>query len=217
MKEFDMSDLGLMHYFLGIEVYQSDCGIFISQKKYVGEIIDRFRMKNCNSVATPTELGLKLEKNPSGKKIDSTLYKQLVGTLMYLTATQPDIMHSVSLISRFMEHPKEMHFLAAKRILCYLQGTSDYGILYKKGAKSNLIGFTDSDFAGDTNDWKSTSGYVFMLGSGAISWSSKKQSIVTLSTTKVEYVTATTCATQAIWLRNILADVFFPQKEPTPF
>ncbi|KAK3019903.1 hypothetical protein RJ639_002952 [Escallonia herrerae] len=94
MIEFDMSDLGMMHYFLGIEVVQSTNGIFISQKKYVGEILDRFQMKNCNPVSTPTELGLMPNKDLEGKKVDGTLYKQLVGSLMYLTATRLDIMHS---------------------------------------------------------------------------------------------------------------------------
>ena len=215
MSEFDMSDLGLMHYFLGIEVVQSDAGIFISQKKYVQDILTRFRMQDCNPVRTPAETSLKLVKDPDGKKIDSTLYKQIVGSLMYLTTTRPDIMFAVSLISRFMENPTEMHLASAKRILRYLQGTIDYGIFYKKGEKSSLIGFTDSDYAGDQDDRKSTSGYVFMMGSGAISWSSRKQPIVTLSTTEAEYVAATSCASQAIWLRNVLKELHFSQEGPT--
>ncbi|XP_060201925.1 uncharacterized mitochondrial protein AtMg00810-like [Lycium barbarum] len=191
MDEFEMSDLGLMHYFLGIEVVQSDDGIFISQKKYIGEILDRFQMRDCNPVNTPTELGLKLHKDPTGKKVDSTLYKQVVGSLMYLTATRPDIMYSVSLNSRYMENPTEMHLSAAKRILRYLQGTRDFGIFYKKNEKSKLLGYTDSNYAGDQDDRKSTTGYASMFGSGAISWSAKKQPIVTLSSTKAEFVAAT--------------------------
>ncbi|KAG6475047.1 hypothetical protein ZIOFF_064264 [Zingiber officinale] len=132
MVEFEMSDLGMMHYFLGMEVVQSTKGIFISQKKYVQEILDRFQMKDCNPVSTPTEFGLKLNKDHEGKKVDSTIYKQIVGSLMYLTATRPDIMYSVSLISRYMENPTEIHLLAAKRILRYLQGTKDFGLFYKK-------------------------------------------------------------------------------------
>lgn len=172
-------------------------------------------MKDCNSVCTPTEMGLKLVKNPEGRKVDSTLYKQIVGSLMYLTTTRPDIMHAVSLISRYMEQPKEMHLLAAKRIFRYLQGTTDFGLFYKKGEKSELFGFTDSDYAGDPDDRKSTSGYVFMIGSGAVCWSSKKQPIVTLSTTEAEFVAATTCACQAIWLRKILEELHFKQQGPT--
>uniref|UniRef100_A0A0V0GTF5 Putative ovule protein n=1 Tax=Solanum chacoense TaxID=4108 RepID=A0A0V0GTF5_SOLCH len=116
MVEFDMTDIGMMHYFLGIEVVQSADGIFITQKKYAQEILDRFQMKSCNSASSPTEFGSKLTKEPGGRRVDNTLYKQIVGSLMYLTATRPDVMHAVSLISRYMESPKEMHLLAAKRI-----------------------------------------------------------------------------------------------------
>ena len=215
MIEFEMTDLGMMHYYLGLEVVQSTTGIFISQKKYVQEILERFQMNNCNSVGTPTEVGVKLFKDPEGKRVDSTNYKQIVGSLMYLTATRPDIMYAVSLISRYMENPKEIHLLAAKRIFRYLQGTADFGLLYKKGEHSDLMGFTDSDYARDQDDRKSTSGYVFMLGTGVVSWSSKKQPIVTLSTTEAEFVAAASCACQAIWLRRILEEIQFKQQGET--
>ncbi|XP_071921816.1 secreted RxLR effector protein 161-like [Coffea arabica] len=110
-----------------------------------------------------------------------------------------------------MKSPTELHLLAAKRILRYLQGTRNLGIYYKKGEKSNLVGYTDSDYAGDQDDGRSTSGYVFMLGTGAICWSSKKQPIVTLSSTEAEFVAATACACQAIWLRRILEELQFKQ------
>ncbi|GKV03282.1 hypothetical protein SLEP1_g15614 [Rubroshorea leprosula] len=209
MVEFDMSDLGLMHYYLGIEVDQSTVGIFVSQKKYVQDILDRFRMKDCNLVSTPIDAGMKLVRNLEAKKVNSTLYKQMVGSLMYLTATRPDIMHVVSLISRYMESPKEMHLLVAKRILRYLKGTAKYGLFYKNGEKSDMFGFADSDFARDLDDRKSTSGYVFMMGTKTVSWSSRKQPIVTLSTTEAEFVAATSCACQAIWLRRILKECHF--------
>ena len=155
MKEFDMTDLGLMHYFLGIEVVQSFDGIFISHKKYALKILDRFKMKNCNSVSTPTDLTLKLIKDDAGKKVNATLYKQIVRSLIYLTSTWLDIMNVVSLISRYMECPTETHLLVAKRIFRYLKGTADYGILYKRDRNSSLIGFSDSDYAGDIDDRKS--------------------------------------------------------------
>ncbi|GKB48853.1 retrovirus-related pol polyprotein from transposon TNT 1-94 [Tanacetum coccineum] len=214
MAEFDMSDLGRLHYFLGIEVVQSDAGIFISQRKYMQEILKKFRMKDCNPVSTPVEPGVKLVKDENGRDVDSTLYKQIVGSLIYLTATRPDIMYVVNLVCRFMESPKEVHLQAAKRIMRYLQGTLDYGIMYKRGEDSELIGFTDGDYAGDLDDGKSTSGYAFMIGSGAISWSSRKQPIVTLSTTEAELVAATACGCQAIWLRYILEELNFSQGEP---
>ncbi|KAA0060231.1 Retrovirus-related Pol polyprotein from transposon TNT 1-94 [Cucumis melo var. makuwa] len=114
------------------------------------------------------------------------------------SSTRPDIMHVVSIISRYVEFPTEMHLLAAKRIFRYLQGTSEYGLFYKKGEKSSLVGFTDSDYAGDLGDRKSTSVYVFMMSSVAISWCSKKQPIVTLSTTEAKFVATTIYTCQAI-------------------
>ena len=165
MNEFDMIDLGLMRYFLIIEVVQSPTGIFISQKKHVFEILDRFQMKDCNPVLTLTELGLKLTKHGAGKMVNATLYKQIVGSLMYLTSTRPYIMYAVSLINRYMENPSEVHLLAAKRIFRYLKGTTYFVIMYKTTGKSRLIGFSNSDYARDLDDRKSTSGSVFIISS----------------------------------------------------
>ncbi|XP_034681024.1 secreted RxLR effector protein 161-like [Vitis riparia] len=172
-------------------------------------------MKDCNPVNTPSEFGMKLNKDNGGKKVDDTLYKQIVGSLMYLTTTRPDIMHAVSVISRYMECPIEIHLLATKRIFRYLQGTKEFGLFYNNGEKSDLFGFTDSDYAGDLDDRKSTFEYVFMMGIGAISWSSKKQPIVTLSFTEAEFVVATACACQAIWLKKILKELHFKEDGPT--
>lgn len=183
--------------------------------KYVRDVLTKFQMLQCNPVGTPVGLGLKLTTDPEGRKVDSTLFKQIVGSLMYLTTTRPDIMYGISLISRYMENPTELHLLAAKRILRFLKGTIDHGIFYKKGGPSVMIGFTDSDYASDPDDRKSTSGYAFLLGSGAISWSSKKQPIVTLSTTEAEFVAAASCTCQAIWLRRLLAELQCPPDGPT--
>lgn len=122
---------------------------------------------------------------------------------MYLTTTRPDLMHAVSLVSRYMSTPTELYMRAVKRIMRYLRGTVEFGVFYEKGGDEELVGYTDSNYAGDLNDRKCTSGYVFMLGSGAVAWSSKKQPIVTLSTTEAEFVAAATCASQAIWMRRI--------------
>jgi hypothetical protein len=115
MNEFNILELGLMHYILGIEGVQSSASIFISQKKYVLEILDRFHVKDCNPVLAPSEPGLKLTRFGIGEKTNSTLYKKIVGSLMYLTSIRPDIMHAISLISRYMENPTEFHLLSAKR------------------------------------------------------------------------------------------------------
>ena len=132
---------------------------------------------------------------------------------MYLTATRSDIRHSASLISRFMENLKEFLLLSAKRILRYLKGTVNFGLLYKKDEDTELIVFSNSDYAGDFDEQKSTSCYMLMLS--PVSWSSIKQPIVTLSTTEVDFVAASACPSQAIWLRNILTELHFNQQEAT--
>jgi hypothetical protein len=157
-------------------------------------------MENCNKVCNPIVPGCKLVKNETGMASDSTLYKQMVGSLMYLLATRPDLAYSVCLVARFMDRPTEIHFAAVKRIMRYLKGTLSHGILYKRKSNNpmNLSGWCDSDYAGDLDDRKSTTGFVFLIGDSAVSWSSKKQPIVTLSTTQAEYVSAASCACQAL-------------------
>lgn len=203
-QEFEMSDLGKMKYFLGVEVVQSNAGIFINQRKYANEVLERFNMKNCNPVRTPIIPGFKLVKDDTGTGVDATTYKQMVGSLMYLTTTRPDLAFVVSLISRFMEKPTELHQQAVKRVLRYIKGTADLGIFYKFSGEDKVMAYSDSDYAGDIEDRKSTSGYAFLLSSGAVAWSSKKQPVVSLSTTEAEFIAAASCACQGIWMTRIL-------------
>lgn len=168
-----MSDLGRMKFFLGVEVSQTDAGIFICQKKYAREVLERFNMENNNTVTSPIVPGNKLTKDSDGKSVDVTIYKQMIGCLMYLTATRPDLMYVVCLTSRYMERPTQAHLVAVKRILRYVKGTVNLGILYRginteEQNKIELTGFTDSDYAGDSDDRRSTSGYVFMMNSAAV-------------------------------------------------
>jgi hypothetical protein len=219
MKEkFAMTDLGRMKYFLGIEVRQDQQGIFIHQQKYGSEILKRFGMEDCNKVCSPIVTGSKLVKDETGKATDATLYKQMIGCLMYTLATRPDMAYSVWLAARYMERPTEMHVAAVKRVLRYLKGTLSYGILYKCKAGNELMlqGWCDSDYAGDHDDRRSTSGYVFTMNDSAICWCSKKQPIVTLSSTEAEFVSAASCACQCIWLRNVLKHLHVKQAECTP-
>ncbi|CAI0447039.1 unnamed protein product [Linum tenue] len=133
---------------------------------------------------------------------------QLIGSLLYVTTTRPDIMYFVCLLSRYMEAPTRHHLLAVKRILRYLKGTLTYGIWYKRMEEEDcLIGYTDSDSAGDLDDRQSTSGYVFFFAGGAISRGSKKHPVVTLSTTEAEFVAASYCATQCVWLQRLLVQM----------
>jgi hypothetical protein len=176
-SEFDMTDLGIMKCFLGIGVDQSTKGIFVCQQKYAADIIKRFRMEECNPAETPIPLGTKLSKNDEGPTMDSTLYKSLVGSLLYLPATRPDIMYAANLVSRFMESPKDSHWKMAKRILRYVAGTLNFILWYTKSDSNQLSGYTDSDFAGSLDDRKNTSGHVFQQGTNLISWASKKQQL----------------------------------------
>ena len=169
-SEFEMTDLGIMKYFLWIEVDQSTKGIFVCQQKYVADIIKRFHMEECNPAETPIPLGTKLSKNDEGPTVDSTLYKILVGSFLYLTATMPGIMYAAGLVSRFMESPKDSHWKMAKQILRYVAETLNFGLLYTKSHSNQLSGYTDSDFVGSLDDRKSTSGHVFHLGMNLISW-----------------------------------------------
>ncbi|KAK2988354.1 hypothetical protein RJ640_001539 [Escallonia rubra] len=206
-KELEMTDIGLMSNYLGIEVKQRDDGIFISQEAYAKEVLKRFNMKNCNPISIPIEVENKLSRHVKEGPIDRTLFKSLVGSLTYLTCTRPDILYAVGYISRYMENPTTNHFKVAKRILRYFKGTTDLGIFYPASGDMKLVGYSDSDWARDVDDRKSTTGFVFYFGEAAFTWTSKKQSIVTLSTCEAEYVAATSTVCHAIWLRSLLKEL----------
>ena len=173
-----------MNYFLGTEVEKYEKGFFICQQKYTIDILKRFKMNKCKPTDTPIAIGTKLSKQDEGTSMHYTLYKRLVRSLMYLTTTRLDIMYAVSLISRFMEYPKIYHWKVGKRILRYITGTIDYGICYSTSEDDPLVGYIDSDFADSVDDRRSTYGYAFMLCTCLISWASKKQPIITISSTK---------------------------------
>jgi hypothetical protein len=214
-KEFEMTDIGLMSYYLGIEVKQEDQGILITQEGYAKEVLKKFKMDDANPVSTPMECGIKLSKHDEGERVDPSLFKSLVGSLRYLTCTRPDILYAVGVVSRYMEHPTTTHLKAAKRILRYIKGTTNLGLYYSVSDDYKLVGYSDSDWGGDVDDRKSTTGFVFYIGNTAFTWMSKKQPIVTLSTCEAEYVAATSCVCHAIWLRNLLKELNLPQEEPT--
>ena len=214
-KMFEMSDLGEMKYFLGMEIHQCSTGIFISQKKYALDLLKKFKMERCKVVSTPLVYNEKLSKEECGDKADPTAYRSLIGRLLYLTATRPDLMFTASLLSRFMHSPGQVHFGVAKKVLRYVKGTADYGIWFTPSENGLLQGYCDSDWAGSVDDMKSTSGYVFSLGSGVFSWNSKKQEVVAQSSAEAEYIAAAGAANQAIWLRKVLDDLEMGPREAT--
>ncbi|KAG8480457.1 hypothetical protein CXB51_024633 [Gossypium anomalum] len=203
---FEMTDLGLMTYFLGMEVNQNVDGIFISQQAFAQKVLSKFSMLKCKSVSTPVALGEKLSSINEHDRVDEKEYRSLVGRLLYLTATRPDIVYAVSLLSRFMHCCNVALFKAAERVL-------GYGVKFERAEELKLVGYSDSDWAGSVDDMKSTSGYFFTLGSGVFSWSSKKQQTVAQSTAKAEYIAAAGVINQAIWLRKLLDDLNAGQAE----
>ncbi|GAU26253.1 hypothetical protein TSUD_224440 [Trifolium subterraneum] len=209
MREFEMTDLGHISYFLGIEFQRTSKGLILHQKKYASEILKRFEMDQCNPALTPSEPRLQLSRETEEKDVDSTEYRRLVGSLRYLCNTRPDIAYSVGIISRYTERPKMSHLSAAKRILRYIKGTMDYGIVFNKPDKKSieLIGYTNSNWCGDKDDRKSTAGYVFLYGGAPISWCSRKEPVVALSTCEAEYIAASLSACQGVWLSNLIDEI----------
>jgi len=163
-------------------------------------------MDSCKEASTPIATSCYLDADEHGISVDQTKFRGLIGSLLYLTASRPDITFAVCMCARFQANPKESHFNAAKRILKYLKGTTNVGLWYPNEATLNLKGYSDSDFAGCKLDRKSTSGTCHLLGASLISWNSKKQACVSLSTAEAEYIAAGSCCAQICWLKQQLSD-----------
>ncbi|XP_042757957.1 secreted RxLR effector protein 161-like [Lactuca sativa] len=199
-----MTDMSVLYYFLGIEVKQEQKRISISQHSYAKELLKRFNMVGSSHVSTPMEFGSKFLKNTSEDDVNPSLYRSLVGSLMYLTATRPNIMFSMSVISRFMENPKKSHWEAGKHILRCINGTLNHGLIYTRTEDANLRGFRDCDYGRCIYDSKSTTGYVSDLVSRAISWKKKNPNVVALSSVEAKYISLSMVGCQALWLSGIL-------------
>ena len=198
--------MGELTFFLGLQVSQRKDGIFISQTKYIKDLLKKFDLEDCSSAKTPMATTTKLDEDSKGKKVDISVYRGMVGSLLYLTASRPDIMFATCLCARFQSCPKESHMIAIKRIFRYLKGTPSLGLWYPKDTRFNLVGYSDADYAGCRVDRKSTSGSCQFLGSRLVSWYSKKQQSVSTSTAEAEYIAAGSCCAQVLWIRNQLRD-----------
>ncbi|WVZ48979.1 hypothetical protein U9M48_000364 [Paspalum notatum var. saurae] len=188
-KEFEMSMIGELAFFLGFQIKQLKEGTFIYQEKYTRDLLKRFKMDDCKPIDTPISTNTALEVDESGIKVDQTLYRSMIGSLLYLCASRPDIMFSVCLCAQFQADPKESYLTVVKRILSF-----------------ELLGYSDSDFAGCRVERKSTSGGCYLLGHSLVSWSSKKQNCVSLSTAEAEYIAAGSCCAQLIYMKQTLLD-----------
>ncbi|GJY43873.1 putative ribonuclease H-like domain-containing protein [Tanacetum coccineum] len=204
-----MSSMGELTFFLGLQVKQKAEGIFISQDKYVAEILKKFDFVNVKTASTPIETQKPLVKDEEASDVDAHLYRSMIGSLMYLTASRPDIMFAVCACSRFQVTPKTSHLSAVKRIFRYLKGKPKLGLWYPRVSSFDLEAYSDSDYAGANLDRKSTTGGCQFLGRRLISWQCKKQTIVATSTTEAEYVAAASCCGQVLWIQNQMLDYGF--------
>ncbi|KAD5960655.1 hypothetical protein E3N88_12127 [Mikania micrantha] len=205
-KTFEMSAMGELQFFLGLQIKQKSDGIFIHQSKYTKELLKKFDLQNCKPCSNPMSSTTQLDADLKGPSVDETLYRCMIGSLMYLTASRPDIMFATCVCARFQATPKESHLIAVKRIFRYLQGTQSLGIWYSTGQSCKLVAFSDSDYAGCKLSRKSTSGGCQFLGNCLVSWQSKKQTSVATSTAEAEYIAAASCTSQILWLQSQLLD-----------
>jgi hypothetical protein len=181
-------------------------GTFVSQGKYIKDMLKKFGMEDAKGICTPMGTNGSLDSDTSGNTVDQKMYQSMIGSLLYVTASRPDVMFSICMCARFQASPKESHLKATKRILRYLKHTQNVRLWYPKGAKFELIRYSDSEYAGCKVERRSTSGTCQLLRRSLVSWSSKKQNSVTLSIAKAEYIAVGSCCAQILWMKATLND-----------
>nr|GEW76695.1 hypothetical protein [Tanacetum cinerariifolium] len=204
--EFEMSMMGKLNFFFGLQIKQMEDGIFFNQSKYIKEMIKKFGLEDSKPMKTPTSLDTKLMKDKECESVDSTRYRGMIGSSLYLTISRLDIRFSVCLCERFQDDPKTSHLEVVKCIFRYIKGTTHLGLWYPKGTGIETVVYADSDHAGDYVDRKSTSSICTFMGCCLTSWFSKKQTVLAISTTKAEYVSAGKACQQALCVKQALID-----------
>ncbi|RVW92020.1 Retrovirus-related Pol polyprotein from transposon RE1 [Vitis vinifera] len=215
-ESFHMKDLGSLTYFLGLEVHHSPSGISLNQHKYASDLVATAGLQGATSVDTPMELNVKLRKEEGDLLADPSLYRKLVGSLVYLTITRPDISFAVQQVSQFLQTPRHLHLAAVRRIIRYVQGTSTRGLFFPASNSTRLAAYSDADWAGCADTRRSITGWCVFLGDALISWKSKKQDKVSKSSTESEYRAMSLACSEIIWLRGLLAKLDFSETDPTP-
>ena len=214
-SKFSMKDLGALKYFLGIEMAASHKGLFLSQRKYILDLLTETKILESKPVRTPLDSRMLLD-TPGDPLFNLSYYQRLVGKLIYLTITRPDISYAVSIVSQFMHAPTNFHLSIVKRILRYLKGSVGRGIIFKNNGNTSIVGFVDADWAGNALDRKSTTGYCTFVGGNIVTWRSKKQSVVARSSAEAEYRAMASAACELIWLKGLLCDLGFLQSTAMP-
>ncbi|KAJ4706711.1 Retrovirus-related Pol polyprotein from transposon TNT 1-94 [Melia azedarach] len=204
---FSLKDLGTLSYFLGVEAASTAYGLFLSQQKYIRDLLSKTNMLESKEMATPLSLTETLKLNDGSPNTDLTQYRHVVGPLQYLSLTRPDISFAVNKLSQFMHCPSSIHWSAVKRLLRYLKGTSHHGLLIRKQFSPCLHAFTDSDWAGNPDDRTFTYAFIVFLGVTPISWSSKKQRTVARSSTEAEHRAVASTAVELNWIMNLLQEL----------
>jgi hypothetical protein len=192
-REFEMSVMGDLKFFLRLQIKQSKEETFVHQAKYTKDIVRKFKMEDSKAMAMPMSTTTSVDVDEEGELVDQNDYQSMIGSLLYLTSMRPDIQFSVCLCARFQASPRTSHRQAVKRIFRYLHHTPDFGLWYSVSSSLALHGFSDVDFVGCQLDRRATFGTCQFLGSFLVSWSSRKQSIVAQSTTEAEYVVVASC------------------------
>ena len=214
-----MTDMGKLHYCLGVTVVQDESNkcVWLHQEQYIQRLLEKYGMSEAKISSTPADTSVRLKKDDGvSKEVDPIAYQSMVGSLLYAAcATRPDISYAVGAVSKFNSKPTEAHMTALKRILRYLKGTTTLALKYQKCENLSVVGYSDADWAGDQDDRHSTSGNLLLMTGGPISWYSKKQAIVALSTSEAEYVALSAATQEAVWLRRLLTDLQVTLSEPT--
>ncbi|XP_050259874.1 secreted RxLR effector protein 161-like [Quercus robur] len=210
-----MSMIEELNHFLGLQIRQHESGIFISQSKCAKNLMKKFSLESASPVRTLMNPNVKITVDLLGKSVDSSLYRSMISNLLYLTASRPDISYSVGVCARYQANPKESHIIALKRIIKYVKVTADFGVWYSKDTNDVLVGYFDADWVGNADDRKSTLGGCFYVGNNLVSWMSKKQNSISLSTAKAEYIVAGSCCTQLLWMQKLLLDYGIRQEHLT--
>ncbi|CAJ2679303.1 unnamed protein product [Trifolium pratense] len=204
---FSLKDLGYLNYFLGVEVIPSTAGMFLSQRKYITDLLQKSGMTEAKPASTPITATPPLLKNSGDPLPSPTEYRALVGSLQYLSLTRPDIAFATNKLAQFMQNPSTMHWLALKRLLRYLAGSCDKGIFISATAPLTFHAYSDADWAGDKDDYISTTGYLLYLGDTPISWSSRKQRSVARSSTEAEYKALADTASELLWVLSLFTEL----------